>query len=587
MKLGGVTHQAGVFVLIYLLMVILMGMPIFLLELVIGQYSGLGPDQCFSRIAPIFSGLGYCTLVVIYLVTVYYMVIIAWSVFYFFASFRTELGWGSCDHEFNTKGCFDAIADESCGLNATFYNYKCTSVAELCSEYNFDHMVNRTYCGLQNGTEVHISTIINRTLSSEEYFSQFVLGINGATWENFGEFRWQLFLCLLFSWIVGYFCVIRGIKSSGKAAYFTALFPYVILTALVIRGATLEGAVDGILHYITPKWEMLGDVDVWGSAASQTFYSFGISCGSLITLASYNNFKNNCMKDVVIIAAANLFTSIYAGLAIFAMLGFLAKQLDVPIENVATDGPGLAFVAYPEALLRIPIPQLWSVLFFFMVIILGLGSQFAGIEAVSVTILDKWPHLRKRQYLVQIGICLSCFILAIPMCFSGGIYIFTLLEWNTASWAILLIGLGEIVSVSWAYGCRRFLQHMKDMTISMPKLVYWYWWVCWVIVTPLTLIGVFTFQMVIFAPALYEDYIFPEWANMIGILIGVSTLAPLPIFAIYSYFTKPYTGMEWFKPTKEWGPQSDTSESVVNLTRCTSGSIRSSYDSGITVAMAS
>lgn len=81
-----------------------MGMPIFLLELVVGQYSGLGPDQAYSNIAPIFTGLGYCTLVVITLITIYYMVIIAWTLFYFFASFTSELGFGSCHNDFNTMG---------------------------------------------------------------------------------------------------------------------------------------------------------------------------------------------------------------------------------------------------------------------------------------------------------------------------------------------------------------------------------------------------------------------------------------------------------------------------------------------------
>lgn len=85
-------------------MVLAMGMPIFLLELVVGQYSGLGPDEAFSRIAPLFTGLGYCTIVVIFLVTIYYMVIIAWTVFYFVASFDKDLGWGSCHNSFNTIG---------------------------------------------------------------------------------------------------------------------------------------------------------------------------------------------------------------------------------------------------------------------------------------------------------------------------------------------------------------------------------------------------------------------------------------------------------------------------------------------------
>jgi len=52
----------------------------------------------------LFTGLGYCTLIVISLVTIYYQVIVAWTIFYIFASFTSELGWGSCGHDFNTDG---------------------------------------------------------------------------------------------------------------------------------------------------------------------------------------------------------------------------------------------------------------------------------------------------------------------------------------------------------------------------------------------------------------------------------------------------------------------------------------------------
>lgn len=52
-------------------------------------------------------GLGYCTLVVITLITVYYQVIVAWAMFYIFNSFSYELGWGSCKHDFNSPREYD------------------------------------------------------------------------------------------------------------------------------------------------------------------------------------------------------------------------------------------------------------------------------------------------------------------------------------------------------------------------------------------------------------------------------------------------------------------------------------------------
>jgi SNF family Na+-dependent transporter len=54
----------------------------------------------------------------------------------------------------------------------------------------------------------------------------------------------------------------KGVASSGKVAYFTAIFPYIILITLLVRGVTLPGSVDGIMFYITPKWEELLNVNV-------------------------------------------------------------------------------------------------------------------------------------------------------------------------------------------------------------------------------------------------------------------------------------------------------------------------------------
>ena len=86
-------------------------------------------------------------------------------------------------------------------------------------------------------------------------------------------------------------------------------------------------------------------------------------------------------KDCVIVACINSCTSLYGGIAIFSILGFMAKERGIKVEDVAEKGPGLVFIAYPKAISMMPsLPQLWSVAFFLMILTLGLGSQIVGVE---------------------------------------------------------------------------------------------------------------------------------------------------------------------------------------------------------------
>ena len=112
-----------------------------------------------------------------------------------------------------------------------------------------------------------------------------------ATWTNWGIPQVHLVVSLFVAWSLCAVAIIRGVKSVGKVVYFTATFPFVILTALLIRGLTLPGAYQGVLFYITPEWERLLSPGVWGDASSQIFYSFSLACGSLLALASYNKVK--------------------------------------------------------------------------------------------------------------------------------------------------------------------------------------------------------------------------------------------------------------------------------------------------------
>lgn len=111
-------------------------------------------------------------------------------------------------------------------------------------------------------------------------------------------------------------------------------------------------------------------------------------------------------------------------------------------------------------------------------------SQFAGVQAISSAILDIRPDLRQYESRVILVVCALGWLLALPMVFDGGLYLFTLMDWNTASWAILLIGFAELALPAWCYGCKRLLDNIASMGMKLGPVLRGYWWVSWVILAP-------------------------------------------------------------------------------------------------------
>lgn len=173
-----------------------------------------------------------------------------------------------------------------------------------------------------------------------------VLAISGGI-EEIGSIRWELLLCLITVWIICYFCIWKGVRSTGKVlspktvlksvysvflnalnwclffqvVYFTATFPYAMLVILLIRGLSLPGALQGVQFYLLPEPSRLKDPQVgawwytvtvlsswtnlltvalleqvWLEAGTQIFFSYSLGAGELTVLGSYNTYNNNCYK---------------------------------------------------------------------------------------------------------------------------------------------------------------------------------------------------------------------------------------------------------------------------------------------------
>lgn len=140
-------------------------------------------------------------------------------------------------------------------------------------------------------------------------------------------FNWKIGLALVIAWILVYLCMIKGIASSGKVVYVTATFPYFVLIIFFFRGITLKGAFDGLRHLFSPNWQTILDPVVWLEAGTQIFFSLGLAFGGLIAFSSYNPVNNNCYRDAVMVSLTNCFTSMFAGIVVFSIIGFKATMV--------------------------------------------------------------------------------------------------------------------------------------------------------------------------------------------------------------------------------------------------------------------
>ncbi|XP_012221817.1 sodium-dependent neutral amino acid transporter B(0)AT2 isoform X2 [Linepithema humile] len=528
-------------------MLILEGVPLFLIELGLGQRMRQGALGVWNTIHPWLGGIGIASCIVTFFVALYYNVIITWCFYYLFNSlgavtinFGQSLPWATCPE-------------------------KNGEVIEECAK------------------------------SSETAYFWYRVTLDAAPSIEDGQgLKWWIVLCLLLSWIVVFFIVMKGIQSSGKVVYFTSMFPYLVLTIFFIRGITLKGASAGLAHMYTPKVEKLLEPTVWLDAATQVFYSFGLAFGSLIAFGSYNTPNNNCVRDVILVSVCNAFTAIYASVVIFAILGFKAMSnvekcvvsardtlvhngllnstMPFALEdyerfmktfnssavnftmrpcslaeelNSAAEGTGLAFIIFTQAIVELPGAPFWSCIFFLMLLALGLGSQIGILEGMLCVIFDIDLFKRiKKQYMTGV-VCVVCFFVGLIFCTGAGEYWLKMFDSFAGTIGLVMVALMEMISVVFVYGHEKFTKDIEEMTGYRPGA---YWQITWRFLAPIIMVGILVSSiasMFIKKPQYsawnatlgateYTNY--PSWVLGIAAVIIFAGIAPIPIVFLLRRF---------------------------------------------------
>uniref|UniRef100_A0A8C2FNZ8 Transporter n=1 Tax=Cyprinus carpio TaxID=7962 RepID=A0A8C2FNZ8_CYPCA len=479
------SHGGGAFMIPFLILLVFEGIPLLHLEFAIGQRLRKGSVGVWRTINPYMLGVGIASLCVSFLVSLYYNTIIVWVMWYFFNSFQEPLPWSQCP------------------INA-----------------------NRT--GLVSECE--------RSSPVDYFWYRETLNTSAAI-EDTGGLQWWMILCLISAWGVLYVCCIRGIETTGKAVYVTSTLPYVVLTIFLIRGLTLKGSVDGIKFLFTPDLNELANPTTWLDAGAQVFYSFSLAFGGLISFSSYNSVHNNCEQDAVIISIINAFTSIYAATVIYSIIGFRATERfddclsgfffflgyfdelklqknknSIYLKRInftllqGVEGTGLAFIVFTEAITKMPLSPLWSVLFFIMLFCLGLSSMFGNIEGVLVPLQDLKVFPKSWPKEVISGVtCLVCSLVGLIFVQGSGNYWLALFDSFAGSIPLLTIAFSEMIGVVYVYGIDRFNEDLIFMIGHKPNI---FWQATWRVISPLIMLAIFIFY---FSTTVTKEIFYIAW----------------------------------------------------------------------------
>jgi SNF family Na+-dependent transporter len=269
-----------------------------------------------------------------------------------------------------------------------------------------------------------------------------------------------------------------------------------------------------------------GSLQVWIKAGQQVFFSLGVSYGTHTTFASYNNRDHNFLYDVFWVPIINAATSFFAGFAVFGTLGYLSHKYGVEVSDLEAGGFGLAFQAYPAALSLMVAPNFFSFMFFFMIILLAIDSQFAFVETVVSAVVEadllvSFPPTvasfssftdeqdragkeedqnqnqhktlmekskARRKFIITIAVCVVFWLLGFCCICQGGLYFIQVLDDRAIGFTLFAVAGCELFSISYVYGIDCFVhdcQQMIGLEVSgSNQRTFEYFKFCWKYISP-------------------------------------------------------------------------------------------------------
>lgn len=301
---------------------------------------------------------------------------------------------------------------------------------------------------------------------------------------SLGGIIWPVFIGITIIWLLNWFICYRGV-SGGIEKVNKVLLPTLILIIIiiVIRGITLPGSTLGLNKLFTPDWSKVFDAKVWIAAYGQVFFSLSLAMGIMITYSSYLPKKTDINNTALITVFANSSFEFLSAIGVFAILGYMATNQGVDVDKVASQGIGLAFVAFPKVFTVMGgLGKFFGILFFTCLVFAGLTSSISLVEASSSAVIDKTGMNRKK---IVTLVCSVGYIISIFYSTGAGLFFLDIIDSFINSYGIVTVGLLEAFTIGWLYGSHKIREHSN--AISYYPIGRW-WDIMVKFVTPAVLL---------------------------------------------------------------------------------------------------
>lgn len=177
--------------------------------------------------------------------------------------------------------------------------------------------------------------------------------------------------------------------------------------------------------------------------------------------------------------------------------------------------------------------RIFSVIFFLMIINLGLDSNFGGLEAIYTALADEFHLVNKYRKTSMAFIHLILFVASLPTVTYGGNFLVTFLDTFATSPALMLIVMMEAISVAWFYNMDKFIIQNEEM---FGVRANWFWRICWKFISPSIIFVLFVISIYYFEAPMHGDYVYPLPYVLFGWTINISVMLPIPLYAVYYHF---------------------------------------------------